>query len=645
MVKISSIDFREISAQGKDIIDLRPQVMNVYFSFIKEIDVKTKANYEIEDVPSDELWQFDNKSFIESLKEFADRNQKKLDEIYELWQNSSIMLKTEIEIYIADNGTKLLDYDFNNLSNDSGFCFLSADVINPLKEKSFVEKLNGLEKLKSSSKNQKLNGYLKEIYRLQNELFEKHSQISELELEVEDARMMAAYPEFDPNVLELENKKFRLDIDESLLKYILVKTREDIVKFYEKGIAARAKMLSVSNKAKHAIIKKSDRHLKGTYKTKCNVDIGAVLNKLAIKQTAFLVVETINVPVGTELKIKILEKGIDHLITKDQAFSLLDCDSEKTEFIVKVGDYEIEPQKVFNKELDITWNSKYRGYTLDYEHTIDYKSIITENLKKVVDQTGATVPIQKSMIQFSIKSADEKITDEWERKLKEEASNIYLEVNPPNINIAVKGTDKEGLKKGRFFYAKESDDLAFVYEILIKKATDYNYKGKKETSGLCAKWTFNHAHNYVNLLRGNLGAISYDASLAAGGNANDESYHKNLISLGYTQVDKGIISKEDLINELNAGNYGIGDIVVYWAIDESLDANAFNGYKENGNKKYINAHKRFGHTQIFTGGLHTAGQGKFNWATDDQDNFGCNFVYASRQGKSYRYKVFNPPKA
>jgi hypothetical protein len=125
---------------------------------------------------------------------------------------------------------------------------------------------------------------------------------------------------------------------------------------------------------------------------------------------------------------------------------------------------------------------------------------------------------------------------------------------------------------------------------------------------LCARWTYNMAINYTNLLKGQPAILNKTNILPAGGAANQLGYWKNLINVGYTQHKVGInLPKDKLLTLLGSSNFQDGDIVVYWD-----------------NKNPSMSFSKFGHTQIYLGNK--------AWSTDKIYNYGTktsplNFVY------------------
>jgi hypothetical protein len=124
-------------------------------------------------------------------------------------------------------------------------------------------------------------------------------------------------------------------------------------------------------------------------------------------------------------------------------------------------------------------------------------------------------------------------------------------------------------------------------------------------SGMCSRWTYNLATNYVSFLRGE---ELKNPQLAAGGNANNNNqYYINLVNLGYTKT-KSIVTKEQLINQITTTTWGYGDVI--------------------------------GHTQIYVGEINSS-----EWATSTQTNYNTDFPYRSRTGDNWTYLVFRAPSS
>ena len=142
-----------------------------------------------------------------------------------------------------------------------------------------------------------------------------------------------------------------------------------------------------------------------------------------------------------------------------------------------------------------------------------------------------------------------------------------------------------------------------------------------EVSGMCARWTYNLAKNYVSFLRG--GELQ-NPQLAAGGNANNNiQYYNNLTNLGYTKT-KSIVTKEQLINQIATTTWGYGDVVAYWCNNGPTDG----------------SHVKYGHTQIYVGEINSIG-----WSTSKALNYKTDFPYRKRKGDNWTYLVFRAPSS
>jgi hypothetical protein len=157
----------------------------------------------------------------------------------------------------------------------------------------------------------------------------------------------------------------------------------------------------------------------------------------------------------------------------------------------------------------------------------------------------------------------------------------------------------------------------------IKKAYNATFKnGEAYKPGKCARYTYNHAYNYTQALKG--GALKNGANQPAGGNAKQNVYWSYLVKLGYTQTQIGKnITKEELKTFINSDNFNIGDILVYWG---------------NGNTNLSGV--KYGHTQLYTGGYVEAG---VKWTSDRYINYNTGFVYNRDETNCYNLILFRAP--
>lgn len=203
----------------------------------------------------------------------------------------------------------------------------------------------------------------------------------------------------------------------------------------------------------------------------------------------------------------------------------------------------------------------------------------------------------------------------------EEDNPSIIESWAPIDTIVDDEVDNDNKADGDLDYNISSNPATKNQMMFIKKAINATLLNG-QSKGKCARFTFNHAKNYVRLLQGK--DVESGAKNFAGGNAKDDGYHRNLISMGYKKFDKGTISKDSLISSISKSLWEVGDVIVYWCLDGNSD----------------NSHVKYGHTQIFS----NMSLGNFNWSTDDKDNYGKSFLYNSREGRSWRFLVFKAPK-
>jgi hypothetical protein len=149
-----------------------------------------------------------------------------------------------------------------------------------------------------------------------------------------------------------------------------------------------------------------------------------------------------------------------------------------------------------------------------------------------------------------------------------------------------------------------------------------------ESKHMCARGTYNHAHNYTAILRGQ--QPTRGQTQAAGGNANGVGYFNRLVALGFARYDQGSnLTRAQLGNVLKNGPgspWGLGDVVTYWSNDGGVE----------------DSNRRYGHTQMYVGTITGLG----NWTTDNKYNYnGSSFVYASRPADSWNLIVFKAPQA
>ena len=155
-------------------------------------------------------------------------------------------------------------------------------------------------------------------------------------------------------------------------------------------------------------------------------------------------------------------------------------------------------------------------------------------------------------------------------------------------------------------------------------------------TGKCANFTHMYAHNYIAIKRGFNTIDSPQKktgfyNIAADGNANDFSYHKKLITLGYSMIDEGWKKRDEISSHIKNEKTFLTDIYVYWCDDYFIKSHK---KKDSG----LN-HKNFGHTCMNNDKLNSVG-----WSTDVKDNYGVAFSYANDKTSTiYRVIHFFAP--
>lgn len=141
-----------------------------------------------------------------------------------------------------------------------------------------------------------------------------------------------------------------------------------------------------------------------------------------------------------------------------------------------------------------------------------------------------------------------------------------------------------------------------------------------EKSGMCSRWTYNMAVNYIEYLRGR--NLKPGQPLNSGGNANQNTqYFNNLIKIGYTSTKVGSnVNRAKVINTLTTQTFGYGDVVVYYANDG------------------VGTPRQYGHTQIYVGDINSSG-----WSTSTRTNYGTNMVYKTRTNNQWDLYIFRAP--
>ena len=190
---------------------------------------------------------------------------------------------------------------------------------------------------------------------------------------------------------------------------------------------------------------------------------------------------------------------------------------------------------------------------------------------------------------------------------------------------------KCGKKELNFKWPATVDPEGDKRKKALQLSYDATFKNGQYKSGMCAKYTYNHAYNFTKAILG--GKLAYGGVLSAGGNANQSTYFANLIKLGYQMyvVGKNITKAElvDLID--NKLSYNLGDVLSYWANDNPKDGSA----------------SQYGHTQLYIGSNAIKEQKDSKppkgWTTDRFTNYGSTFVYGSKKYNCWNLILFRAP--
>ena len=198
--------------------------------------------------------------------------------------------------------------------------------------------------------------------------------------------------------------------------------------------------------------------------------------------------------------------------------------------------------------------------------------------------------------------------------------NVYPTPNNPPKRSGNKATTGLGRKGGAGPVLNPVTSTSATQaqrDAMDKALTAIFAKGGEDT--LCARYTTSIGAQYIKALKNETvdGVI-----IRGGGDANEPGHRVKLETLGYTQQSEETLSKEQLMSKLDAGPWGIGDIVIYFAP---------------GNPTGLR------HSQIYTGGSSVGGG--YLWASSWSDNYTHNFIHknAAKIGTQYQVYVYTPP--
>jgi hypothetical protein len=452
MARIQSIDFVDIQEKCNPLVDIRPQVLDVYFSYLIEYKEKDAKNKEIKDpniepqsFSENELWEFKNKKPGESLKELIKGKVESLDELYKMNGNPSKMIKVSVDLYISDNGLALLEYDFSDKSSDTKQAYIPAEMIDEAKENNLNEKIKYIELYKKRFEDKSLQNEMNALLLAREENKYLQSEIDEL-----DKQINACY-ELNSNGNELLLKKSENRLKMDFNEIAIVNHRKVIIAKYIKEQALRLNALKQKDKLKYAVGKLKST-INGKQYLMRNVDIGHKTDTMILGETIYLVLETIGVPDNTEFTIKIKQRNENGPIAKNEAFTFLDENEDTDTLKIKVGKYEIDTNRNITKNGILYSPNLYRGYNVIYDEDTHYQNKIDINSKKIINSFGEQVVVKRSLIRFSCSRKNEEDQKKFEKDLKENSKDytteIYLEVSGPDKNIKIKGQDLTGKGRG-----------------------------------------------------------------------------------------------------------------------------------------------------------------------------------------------------
>jgi hypothetical protein len=200
---------------------------------------------------------------------------------------------------------------------------------------------------------------------------------------------------------------------------------------------------------------------------------------------------------------------------------------------------------------------------------------------------------------------------------KEILKEATTELVSGNVTEAIKDLNPPPLPKG----VEASTQQINAMRLAGNKVFSIN----GEVPGKCARYSYSIAYWYISALRGKTKDIG--KQISAGGNANQKSYRDSLKKLGYTEYDRGSVTKDTIKKELNTYKFGIGDIVIYWT-DQSVSGAA----------------DEYGHTQIYTGAQLDSSKNVV-WASSTGKNYGTSFVYNSVNSNQWYFYIMKAPKS
>lgn len=294
---------------------------------------------------------------------------------------------------------------------------------------------------------------------------------------------------------------------------------------------------------------------------------------------------------------------------------------------IQVDKSKLETIKQFKVSVNV--NDKSIEGTNTGQNTVadnNSQNITTSTTGSVSSKTDSTPVVDKKAVKESSNSSNS------ETSTYSTVDEMILD--PNGKPIAYTGITTNKSEETNLFYDKfNGNDITAssyngkpsnkqVTSIFKAVASAHNNGGG---SGLCARWTYNIAKKYTYLLNNK----PIPKFSTGHGNANGLYYFQSLESLGYRKISGGSnLDKTQLISALNR-DYDIGDVVCYWASNGPAETNW----------------RKYGHTQIFTGGLPHNSRGH-KWSSDNFTNFNTYFVYNKvKSSIKWNLVIFKAPVA
>lgn len=157
-------------------------------------------------------------------------------------------------------------------------------------------------------------------------------------------------------------------------------------------------------------------------------------------------------------------------------------------------------------------------------------------------------------------------------------------------------------------------------EAMAKAACNAIFSTQGEVESMCARYAYNMGYYFMN------GQVK--SPFVGAGNMGSESYYNGVQNLGYRlEINEDNLTKDELKKKIQNSTFPAGAIVCYKCNTQTPSSNG------------ASSHYKYGHTQFYIGGDRTKGS---SFPSSVRNNYGNVFVYSSRPGNSWQYKVFVP---